>query len=108
MDSQVEYMRKISEEVLQYFQDNLLIFIAIAFLAGFAAARSVAVLKEGSLALYIIVGVLGAFIGQFGILYFGIDRILDQIAEFRIFFDFLAAYIGAFIVASIFNFFKPH
>ena len=108
MDSQVEYMRKISEEVLQYFQDNLLIFIAIAFLAGFAAARSVAVLKEGSLALYITVGVLGAFIGQFGILYFGIDRILDQIAEFRIFFDFLAAFIGAFIVASIFNFFKPY
>ena len=101
-------MREIAEEVLNYFQDNLLVILLIAFIAGFAAVKSVAIAKKGNPALYFIVGVLGAFIGQFGILYVGLEKILEQIPDFRFFFDFLAAYIGAFVLASLIHVFKPH
>jgi hypothetical protein len=40
-------------------------------------------------------------------LYFGIDQILRELSNFRILFDFIAAYIGSFAVASVIHMIKP-
>ena len=102
-----EVMKETAQVVLQYFQENLLATLLIAVVAGFAAVKSVAVLKKGNPALYFIVGLLGAFLGQFAILYFGLNEIIDQIPSFRLFFDLLAAYLASFVLASLINFLKP-
>lgn len=100
-------MRETAQEAFQYLKQAPLMFLAIALLAGFLASKTVAQTRKGAFFFYFIVGMLGAFFGQFAILYFGLDKILDQIADFRPFFDLLAAYIGSFILAAIVNFIKP-
>ncbi len=94
-------------EALHYFRQAPLMFLAIALVAGFLAGKTVAQTRKGAFFFYFVVGILGSFLGQFAILYFGLDNILDQVADFRPFFDLLAAYIGAFIFASMANFIKP-
>ena len=100
-------VEEIARAAFQYLKENPLGTIVIAFVAGFAAVKTVAAAKKGNLALYLIVGLLGAFIGQFGILYFGLKDLIDQLPSFRFFFDFLAAYISSFVVASLIHFIKP-
>ena len=100
-------MREIAEETWRYLQENLLVTFAIAFIAGIAAFKTVVYEKRGNPVFFLIVGLLGTFLGQFAILYFGLKEILDQIAEFRLFFDLLAAYIGSFVVVSLIHFLKP-
>ena len=100
-------MKQTAEEVLKYFQENLLATLAIAFVAGFAAIQSVAPGKSGNFFLYFTVGLLGSFLGHLGMLYFGIDEILRETSNFRILFDFIAAYIGSFAVASVIHMIKP-
>jgi uncharacterized membrane protein YeaQ/YmgE (transglycosylase-associated protein family) len=99
-------MREIAEEAWRYLQDNLLVMLAIALLAGVAAFKTVVYEKRGNPILFFVVGLFGTFLGQFAILYFGLKEILDQIAEFRLFFDLLAAYIGSFVVISFIHFLK--
>ena len=101
-------MKEIAQEALKYLQDNLLLSIVIAAVAGFAGMKSVSLAKKTNPALFFIVGALGLFLGQFAILYFGIKEIIDEVSAFRLFFDLLAAYIGSFIVASLINIFSPH
>ncbi len=101
-------MKEVAQEALKYLQDNLLLSIVIAALAGFAGMKSVSLAKKTNPALFFIVGALGVFLGQFAILYFGIKGIIDQVSEFRLLFDLLAAYIGSFIIAALVNFFSPH
>ena len=100
-------MEEIAKAAFQYLRENPLETIALGLVAGFAAVKTVAVGEKGNIALYVIVGLLGAFIGQFAVLYFGLKEILDQLPSFRLFFDFLAAYIGSFVVASLIHFVKP-
>lgn len=100
-------MEQIAREVLTYLQENLLAAIVIVVVAGFAASKTVAHGKKGSPVLYLIVGLLGSFLGQFAVRYFGIKEILDQVSEFRILFDLLFAYVGSFVVASLIHFIKP-
>ena len=100
-------MEKIAQEVLTYLQENLLATIVIVVVAGFAATQTVVYGKKRSPVLYLIVGLLGSFLGQFAVRYFGIKEILDQVSEFRIFFDLLSAYVGSFVVASLIHFVKP-
>ena len=101
-------MKEIALAVLDYLQQNLLVSLVIAVIAGFAGMKSVSFAKKTNPALFFIVGALGVFLGQFAILYFGLKAILDEIPEFRLLFDLLAAYIGSFIIASLVNMFSPH
>jgi len=100
-------MKEIADQVLEYFQDNLLLTLAISWVAGYAAYKSVVHVKRGNAALFFIVGVLGSFLGQFAIRYFGLKEILDQVAEFALFFDLLAAYIGSFVLTAMIHFIRP-
>jgi len=101
-------MKEAAQEALKYLQDNLLLSIVIAALAGFAGMKTVSLAKKTNPALFFIVGALGVFLGQFAIFYFGLKTILDEIPAFRLLFDLLAAYIASFIVASLVNMFSPH
>jgi len=101
-------MKEIAQAALQYIQENLLVSLVFAVIAGFAGMKTVSLAKKTNPALFFIVGALGVFLGQFAILYFGLKGIIDEISAFRPFFDLLVAYIGAFIVASLVNIFKPH
>jgi hypothetical protein len=53
------------------------------------------------------IGVFGLFLSQFVILFFGLQEYLETIPEFRLLFDFIAAYVGSFVVAAIIHFIKP-
>jgi len=101
-------MKEIAQAALQYIQENLLVSLVFAVIAGFAGMKTVSFAKKTNPALFFIVGALGVFLGQFAILYFGLKGIIDEVSAFRLFFDLLAAYIGSFIVASLVNFFSPH
>lgn len=100
-------MEEIAQEVLRYFQENLLATLVIAPAAGFLARKTVVVGKTGNLLLYFILGLLGSFLGQYAIHYLGLKEILDQLAALRFFFDLLAAYVGSFVLAAILQFIKP-
>jgi hypothetical protein len=54
-----------------------------------------------------IMGLVSLFLGQFMLIYFGLQDYLDNISELRIFFDFGAAYVSSFFVAAIIHFIKP-
>jgi hypothetical protein len=41
------------------------------------------------------------------IFFFGLTAYLEKLPEFRFLFDFVAAYVGAFVVAAIIHFIKP-
>lgn len=100
-------MREMAQEVLSYFQQSVLLFLGIGLVAGFAATKTVAHGRKGNLFFYLIVGVLGFFLGQVAILFFGLKETIDQLPDFRILFDFIAAYAGSFVLAAIIHFVKP-
>lgn len=101
-------MSEIGSEVLNYLEEHLLASLIIVVVAGFAAGKSVAIGADRSAAFYILVGVLGTFVGYFAVFYFGLREYLDALTAFRYVFDFFAAYIGSFIVAALLHFVKPH
>lgn len=101
-------MKEVAQEVLDYFRENLVVTLVIALFAGFAASKTVANSEKGNIVLYSIIGLLGTFLGQYAMLYFGLKEILEELAAFRFFFDLLAAYIGSFIVAALIHFIKPN
>ena len=96
-----------AENVLIYLQDNLLVTIVFGLLAGFLASKTVVLGKSSSLPLFLAIGLIGSFAGQFAMLYFNVEYVIGNIPQFRLFFDLLAAYIGSFVLASIIHFFKP-
>ena len=100
-------MKEIASEVVQYFQENLPVAAVVALITGFLASKTVAHGGKENIAVYFFVGVLGSFLGQFAIRYFGIKEILDQVAGMWLLFDFLAAYFGSFVVAAVVHFLKP-
>jgi len=101
-------MKEIAEEVLKkYFQEKLLFALPTALIAGFAGMKSVAPTKRSNPVFYLIVGLLGSFLGQFTIRYLGIKEILDELPHFWFLFDFLTAYAGSFAIASLLHFVKP-
>ena len=96
-----------TQDVLTYFQDNLLVTIVFGLLAGFLASKTVAFGRTNHLALFLAIGLLGSFMGQFAMLYFNVEYVIGNIPQFRLFFDLLVAYIGSFILASLMHFIKP-
>ncbi len=95
------------EKVVGYLQPNPVLSMGIAFVAGFAALKTVTREQRAGVVLFIIVGVIGLFLGEFVIAYYELDEYLETIAQFRLLFDFIAAYIGAFVIAAIIHFIKP-
>lgn len=81
--------------------------MGIAFVAGLAATKTVAYERRSSFILFVIVGLIGWFLGQFVLLYFGLNEYLEKLPEFRILFDLIAAYVGSFVVAAIFHAIRP-
>ena len=95
------------EKVAAYLQPNPVLSLGVAFVAGFAAMKTVAYDQRAGFIVFALVGVVGLFLGEFVLLYYGLDEYLEPISEFRILFDFIAAYIGSFLVAAIIHFIKP-
>lgn len=81
--------------------------LVVAFISGLAATRTVAYERRGNWVSALIVGVLGFFLAQFAIIYFGLVGYFEQLPGFRVLFDFLAAYVGSFVVATLIHFVKP-
>lgn len=100
-------MQEIAGEVFTHLQENGLLSLGIAFLAGIAADKSVSHERRSGFIFFVLVGVIGLFLGQFMLLFFGLKDYLESVSEFRILFDFIAAYVGSFIVAAIIHFIKP-
>ena len=95
------------EKVATYLQPNPFLALGIAFVAGFAAIKTVAHDRRAGFVLFLLIGVIGLFLGEFVLVYYGLDEYLEPISEFRILFDLIAAYVGSFIVAAIIHFIKP-
>lgn len=100
-------MQEVAQQVIDYLKVNPALACGIAFLAGIAATKSVAHERSVGFFVYLIIGLIGFFLGQFMIFYFGFHEVLEKVAEFRILFDLIAAYIGSFILAAIIHFIKP-
>jgi uncharacterized membrane protein YeaQ/YmgE (transglycosylase-associated protein family) len=100
-------MTEIATEVLQYFQENLLVALVIAFVVGFLASKTVTHWGKSNIFVYFLIGALGSFLGQFVVRYIGLKEVLDQVAGMWLLFDVVAAYLGAFVVATIAHLFKP-
>lgn len=101
-------MREVAEAVINYFQENLLATLVVAPIAGFLAMKTVAHDTKGGVIFYIIVGLLGSFLGQYVLIHFGLKEfLLEHIANFSLFFDVLAAYLGSFVLATLIHFVKP-
>jgi uncharacterized membrane protein YeaQ/YmgE (transglycosylase-associated protein family) len=100
-------MQELAQAVIAYIRQKPLVALAIALVAGFAANKTVAYDRPSNPILHLLVGSLGFFLGQLVILFFGLVQYLDAVPEFRLFFDFVAAYIASFMIAALINFLKP-
>jgi uncharacterized membrane protein YeaQ/YmgE (transglycosylase-associated protein family) len=90
-----------------YIQANMISSAVIAFITGFAACKSVASDWKPVGLLFVIVGAIGFFLGQFVILSLGLKEFLNLLPEFTWLFDIITGFVGSFIVATTLNFFKP-
>lgn len=100
-------MQEIFQEVSAYLTSNPILSLGIAVVAGFAADRTVAYERRSGFIVFILIGLIGLFLGEFMLFYFKLVDYLEPISQFRIFFDFIAAYVGSFVVAAIIHFIRP-
>lgn len=100
-------MRETAQVVFNYLLGNPIVYLGVAFIAGIAASKTVAHEGRAGFFLYLLIGVFGLFLSQFVILFLGLQEYLEKLPEFRVLFDFLAAYVGSFIMAAIIHFIKP-
>jgi uncharacterized membrane protein YeaQ/YmgE (transglycosylase-associated protein family) len=100
-------MQETAQAVSHYLLGNPVLYLGVAFIAGFAASKTVAYEGRAGFFLYSLIGVFGLFLSQFMIVFFGLQAYLEEPPEFRVLFDSLAAYVGSFIVAAIIHFIKP-
>jgi uncharacterized membrane protein YeaQ/YmgE (transglycosylase-associated protein family) len=100
-------MQEAAPQVTTYLLGNPLLSLALALLAGFAAAKTVTLGTRLNIFVAVVAGVAGLFLGQFMLVVFGLLQYIDSIPEFRLLFDFIAAYVGSFVVATVIHFVKP-
>lgn len=100
-------MQEAAQEVVTYLQPNPLLYLCIALVAGFAANKTVSSLRRLGFISFLIVGLIGLFLGEFVLFYFKLNDYLETLAGLRILIDFIAAFVGSFVVAAIIHFVKP-
>ena len=100
-------MQEIVLETLIYVIDNPVLTLVIAFIAGFLATKFVAADRRPGIIGFVIIGLIGSFLGHFVIIYFRWNESLDGLLALRIIIDLLAAFIGSFLIAGILHFLKP-
>jgi uncharacterized membrane protein YeaQ/YmgE (transglycosylase-associated protein family) len=100
-------MKETAQTVLQYLLGSPILYLGIAFIAGIAGSKTVAYEGRTGFILYLLVGIVGLFLGQFVLIFYGLQDYLETVSEFRLLFDFIAAYVGSFVVAAIVHFIKP-
>ena len=100
-------MNETAQEVFAYLQSNPVLSLGIALVAGFGASKTVSYEGKASIVLYLLVGLIGFFLSQFVLIFFGLKEYMKQLPEFRLLFDFIAAYLGSFVVAAVIHFVKP-
>ena len=81
--------------------------LAVAFVAGWAASKTVASEWRSGFILWLFVGVAGLFLSQFVLLSSGLQDYIEGISEFRILFDLIAAYVASFFIAALIHFVRP-
>jgi uncharacterized membrane protein YeaQ/YmgE (transglycosylase-associated protein family) len=81
--------------------------LVIALSAGFLATRIVASERRPGAIGFTIVGILGLFLAQLVILFFGLNEYLEDLHELRNIVYLVAAFVGAFFIATILHFIKP-
>ncbi len=100
-------MQEIAQQVMDYLSAHPILSVGLAFLAGFGATKSVASEAGVGIVGSVIIGTIGLFLSQFVLLSTGLLQYLETVSEFRILFDLIAAYIGAFVIAAMIHFVKP-
>jgi uncharacterized membrane protein YeaQ/YmgE (transglycosylase-associated protein family) len=100
-------VKETAHQVLEYLGGSLLVTLAVALVAGWAATKTVASEWRSGAILWLFVGVTGLFLSQFVLLFSGLQDYIDGISEFRILFDLVAAYVASFFVAALIHFVRP-
>jgi uncharacterized membrane protein YeaQ/YmgE (transglycosylase-associated protein family) len=100
-------MRETTQAVFSYLLGNPVLSLGLAFIAGFAASKTVVHEGKTGFFLYLLIGLFGLFLSQFVILSLGLQEYIETLPEFRVLFDFIAAYVGSFIVAAIVHAIRP-
>ena len=100
-------MQEAAQQALAYLQLNSLLSLAIALVAGFSANKTVSSERRLGFIPFLIVGVIGLFLGEFMLFYLKLDDYLEQLAALRILIDFFAAFAGLFVISSLIHFVKP-
>ena len=100
-------MLESAQEVFVYLQGGIIVSLILAFVAGFASDKTVAYERRSGVLFFLTIGLLGLFLGEFVLVYSRLDKYLEGIAEFRVLFDLIAAYLGSFFIAAIIHFIKP-
>ena len=100
-------MKETAQQVLEYLGGSLLVTLAVALVAGWAASKTVASEWRSGIILWLFVGAAGLFVSQFMLLFSGLQDYIEGVSEFRILFDLIAAYIGSFFIAALIHFVRP-
>jgi uncharacterized membrane protein YeaQ/YmgE (transglycosylase-associated protein family) len=100
-------VKETAQQILEYLRGAPLVTLGIAFLAGFAASKTVASEWRFGVVFWLFVGAAGLFLSQFVLISSGLQEYLEGVTEFRILFDLIAAYIGSFFVAALLHFLRP-
>ena len=74
-------MQETFQEISSRLQDSLILSLCIALITGIAADKTVA---SGIIA-FMIIGLVGLFLGQFMLIYLGLQDYLENISEFESF-----------------------
>lgn len=57
---------------------------------------------------FLVIGLLGLFLGEFMLIYSKIVEYLESLAQLRILVDLIVAYLGSFLITAIVHFVKPN
>jgi uncharacterized membrane protein YeaQ/YmgE (transglycosylase-associated protein family) len=101
-------LQETAQLVFTYLQGSVLVSLGIALVAGFAADKTVSHERRSGVLFFVIIGLVGLFLGEFVLVYSRLDEYLEGIAALRIFIDLIAAYLGAFFIAALIHFIKPN
>ena len=100
-------MQESAQQVFAYLQGSVIVSVILAFVAGFAADKTVSHGRRSGVLFFLIIGMFGLFLGEFMLVYSRLDHYLESITELRILVDFIVAYLGSFFFAAIVHFIKP-